>query len=106
MATPKTVIDGSTDLDEGVLNLFLRAGKSEVKANWFHMKFTATTNAVDVLSWADSDGEVVSGDLAWNATDVRVEVTLTGFTLRPVPFAVIARNFTTNVAEVRAWPST
>jgi hypothetical protein len=56
MATPKTVTDASSDLDEAVLNLFLRAGKLQVKINYCVVLFTASTNAVTVNSARDSDG--------------------------------------------------
>jgi hypothetical protein len=98
MATPKTVTDASSDLDEAVLNLFLRAGKVQVKINYCSILFTAATNVATVSSLWDSDGEIVSGDLSWVSTEINV--VLTGFTAAPVALASIAQNSSTNVGAV------
>ena len=99
-ATPKTVTDASTDLDEAVLNLYVRGGKLQVKVNYFELLFTASSNAVTVVSGTDSDGEVVSGDLAWNAGAVRIDATLSGFSVPPVMVATISANGSTNIEKV------
>jgi len=100
-ATPKTFTDDSTDLDEATLNLFVRGGKLQVKVNYFELLFTASTNAV-TLTAADSDGEVIAADLAWNAGSVRIDVTLTGFSTAPIIFAAISSNASTNVEKMWA----
>lgn len=113
MATPKTVVDSSVDLDEAVLNLFLRAGKAQVKVNYFVLAFVAASNAVTVDSAWDSDGEIVDADLSWNAGSTQIDVTLSGFTAVPVAFAthhvtstssnvghVIAEGLSTSTARV------
>ena len=99
-ATPKTFTDGSTDLDEANLNLMVRGGKLQVKVNYFQLLFTASSNAVTVVSAVDSDGEVVSGDLAWNAGAVNIDVTLSGFSTLPVVTATISTNASTNVEKL------
>ncbi len=99
-ATPKTVTDASSDLDEAVLNLYVRGGKLQVKVNYFELLFTASSNAVTVVGGTDSDGEVVSGDLAWNAGAVRIDITLSGFSAPPVFNASISTNSSTNVEKL------
>ena len=101
-ATPKTFTDGSTDLDEANLNLMVRGGKLQIKVNYFQLLFTASTNAVTVVAAVDSDGEVVSGDLAWNAGAVNIDATLTGFSTLPVVVATISTNASTNVEKIWA----
>ena len=100
MATPKTITDASSDLDEAVLNLFVRGGKLQVKMNYAVLLFTAATNAVTVSATGDSDGEIVSGDCTWSAGSLRIEVTLTGFSVAPMVMATIAGNSSTNVEKV------
>ena len=99
-ATPKTFTDASTDLDEANLNLFVRGGKLQVKVNYFQLLFTASSNAVTVVSGVDSDGEVVSGDLAWNAGSTQIDITLSGFSTLPVATATISTNASTNVEKL------
>ena len=99
-ATPKTFTDGSSDLDEANLNLFVRGGKLQVKVNYFELLFTASTNAVTVNSGVDSDGEVISADLSWNAGGTRLEVIISGFSAPPVVQATISSNASTNVEKV------
>ena len=100
-ATPKTVTDASSDLDEAVLNMFVRGGKLQVKINYFVLLFTAATNAVTVYATADSDGEVISGDLSWNAGSTLVDIVLSGFSTLPVGFVTIFSNASTNVEKVQ-----
>lgn len=100
-ATPKTITDASSDLDEANLNLFVRGGKLQVKVNYFELLFTASTNAV-TLTAADSDGEVIDADLTWNAGSVRIDITLTGFSAAPIIVAGIGSNSSTNVEKLRA----
>lgn len=104
-ATPKTVTDASSDLDEAVLNLFVRGGKLQVKVNYCVITFTAAGNAVAVSGSWDSDGEIVSGDCSWSAGDVRIEVTLTGFSAPPVAIAQLVANNSTNVEKLWAYAS-
>lgn len=99
-ALPKTFTDGSTDLDEANLNLMVRGGKLQSKHNWFELLFTASTNAVTVVAGTDSDGEVVSADLAWNAGAVRIDITLSGFSAPPVVVPAISVNSSTNVEKL------
>lgn len=99
MATPKVVTDASSDLDEAVLNLFLNALVAQAKCNFFALKFEAAGDAVTVHARSEN-GEVVDGDLAWNAGSVRIDITLTGFTEIPVIFASILDNSSTNVAAL------
>ena len=101
MATPKTVTDASSDLDEAVLNLFLRAGKLQVKVNYAVIAFTAAGNTVAVSGSFDSDGEIVTGDTSWDAGDVRIEITITGFTAVPVVLGGIITNSSTNIEKAR-----
>ena len=82
-ATPKTITDDSSDLDEANLNLFVRGGKLQVKVNYFQLLFTASTNAVTVVGTVDSDGEVISADLTWDAGATTIDVTLSGFSIIP-----------------------
>jgi hypothetical protein len=84
MATPKTITDASSDLDEANLNLFLRAGKLQVKVNYCLIDFDAATDTPTVLGTVDSDGEIVTGDLSWDAVDDEIDIVLTGFTAQPV----------------------
>lgn len=99
-ATPKTVTDASSDLDEAVLNMFVRGGKLQVKVNYLVLKFEASGNAVTVSS-SDSDGEIVDGDLSWNAGSTLIDIVLSGFSAAPVVVASIAVNSSTNVEKVR-----
>ena len=101
MATPVVSTDASSNVNAAVLNKYLNAGKLNVKVNYFELLFTASTNAVTVTG-ADSDGEVVSGDLTWNAGSVRIDVTLSGFSVAPVILAAISTNTSTNVEKVAA----
>jgi len=103
-ATPKTFTDGSTDLDEANLNLFVRGGKLQVKINYLTLLFTASTNVVTAYSGTDSDGEIVDGDLSWNAGETRVDVVLSGFSTNPVVLATIQSNGSTNVEKVHVQP--
>lgn len=105
MATPKTFTDNSTDVDEANLNLFLRAGKLQVKINYFVFKFQASDNTVTIVGTFDSDGEVVDADLVWNAGATRVDITVSGFTTKPIPLATIVDNASTDVAEIEATAS-
>ena len=99
-ATPKTFTDGSTDLDEANLGLLVRGGKLQVKVNYFELLFTASSNVVTVVAGTDSDGEVISADLAWNVGAVRIDVTLSGFSVPPVMTANISVNSSTNVEKL------
>lgn len=96
-ATPKTFTDGSSDVDEANLNLFVRGGKLQVKVNYCRVLFTAATNTPTVDT-GDSDGEIVTGDLSWSATEI--EVVLSGFSTAPIAIAVIESNSSTNVEAV------
>lgn len=100
-ATPKTITDASSDLDEANLNLFVRGGKLQVKVNYLVVKFEADGNAVTASPSYDSDGEIVDGDLAWDAGDVEVDVTMSGFSVAPVGFATIVINNSTNVEKLK-----
>jgi hypothetical protein len=100
-ATPKTMIDGSTDVDEDVLNLYVRGGKLQVKVNYLVVLFTAATNAVTVYGTADSDGEIVDGDLSWNAGSTLIDIVLSGFSTLPVGLVTIFSNGSTNVEKVQ-----
>jgi hypothetical protein len=100
MATPKTVTDASSDLDEAVLNLFVRGGKVQVKVNYWSLTFTASTNAVTINTAWDSDGEIVDGDLVWNAGTTKIDITLTGFVKTPVVLAQIVSNSSTNIGSL------
>ena len=102
-ATPKTITDASSDLDEANLNLFVRGGKLQVKVNYCVIKFEAAGNAVTVYAARDSDGEIVDGDLSWNAGSVQVEIVLSGFSAAPVGQATIRApgNASTNVEKVQ-----
>lgn len=102
MATPKVVTDGSSDLDEAVLNKFVSCPKAEVKINYFSVTFTAADNSVAVDAGIDSCGEIVTGDCAWDAGDMRIEIVLTGFSNVPVAFASLRENLSTNVEKVWA----
>lgn len=97
MATPKTVTDNSSDLDEAVLNLFIRGGKLQVKVNYVVALFTAATNVATVDTSYDSDGEIIDADLTWNAGSTRLDITLSGFSTLPVVQAIIVGNSSTNV---------
>lgn len=101
MATPKVVTDGSSDLDEGVFNLFLNAIKSQVKLNAFRLLFTAATNVPTVVSTYFNEGEVVDGDLSWNAGGVYIAITLTGFVNKPLVFVTNIVSSATNVFQVQ-----
>ena len=100
-ATPKTITDGSSDLDEANLNLFLRAGKLQAKVNYCTILFTAAGNAVTIYATVDSDGEIVDGDLSWSAGDVRIEIVLSGFSAKPVALATMYDNASTNVEKLK-----
>jgi len=104
-ATPKTFTDGSTDLDEANLNLMVRGGKLQVKVNYFEMKFTASTNIATVVSTTDSDGEVITADMSWDAGNKWVAITLSGFTAPPVAIATLKENASTNVEKIFVWTS-
>ena len=99
MATPKTVTDGSSDLDEAVLNLFLRAGKLQVKVNYGTIKFVAATNTPTIDATFDSDGEVITADLAYDAAG-NITITLSGFTAIAVGLLTIYSNASTNIGNV------
>ena len=99
MATPKVVTDGSSDLDEAVLNKFLSVPKAEVKLNYAMIKFVADGNTVTVDATYDSDGEIVTGDLAYDDAG-NITITLSGFTAIPPGFATIYSNAATNVGNV------
>ena len=98
-ATPKTITDASSDLDEANLNLFVRGGKLQVKVNYLALKFEADGNAVTVHG-VDSDGEIVDGDLTWNAGSTCIDVTLSGFSAIPVMLATLRTNGSTNVEKL------
>ena len=98
-ATPKTITDASSDLDEANLNLFVRGGKLQVKVNYLALKFEAAGNAVTVHG-VDSDGEIVDGDLTWNAGSTCIDVTLSGFSAIPVMLATLRTNGSTNVEKL------
>ena len=99
-ATPKTVTDGSSDLDEAVLNLFVRGGKLQVKVNYCCILFTSGTNVPTVYASRDSDGEIVTGDLAWNGGSTWVDIVLSGFSVAPIGLLTIMQNASTNVEKV------
>ena len=99
-ATPKTITDGSSDLDEANLNLFVRGGKLQVKFNYLVVFFEAAGNAVIVYASRDSDGEIVDGDLSWNAGSTLIDITLSGFSAPPVGIATMRLNGATNVEKV------
>lgn len=105
-ATPKVVTDGSSDLDEAVLNLFVNGIKAQVKVNFFAIQFVASTNTPSVLPGIDSDGEVVTGDLSWNAGTTQIDITLSGFSAAPVAIVVISDNNSTNVGDAIPRPNT
>lgn len=100
-ATPKVVTDAGTDLDEGVLNLFINGIKSQVKVNYFTLDFDAGTNIPTVASDASNDGEVVDGDLSWNGSSY-VDVVLSGFSTKAVILVSIEADASTNVKNIRA----
>lgn len=100
MATPVVSTDSSSGLDAAVLNKYLNALKLNVKINFFELLFTASSNVVTVVGGTDSDGEVISGDLAWNAGALRIDITLTGYTNVPVMLAAISVNGSTNVEKL------
>lgn len=103
MATPLMHVDASTDVDAAVLNLAMNALKIGVKTNWFQLLFTAATNAVTVVAGVDSDGEVIDADAVWNAGDVKIDITLSGFSAPPLAVASIndAGNASSNVAALQ-----
>ena len=81
MATPEVITDAVTPLDAANLNLFVSAeGKLSVKVWYAHVRYTGSVWEVDAS--VDAAG-LVSGSLAWD-TD-HVELTLTGFTVGPLP---------------------
>lgn len=100
MSTPKTIVDASTDLDEAVLNLFLRAGKLQVKVNYCRIDFDAGTNTPTIQGSTDSDGEIVTGDLSWDAGDTEIDIVLSGFTAVPVVMTTLTGNDSTNIGAV------
>lgn len=101
MATPKVVTDGSSDLDEAVLNKFVSSPKSQVKINHCVIDFAASTNTPTVDSGTDSDGEIVTGDLAWSSTEITIA--LTGYSNVPVVQATICAGMSaSNVGGVHA----
>ena len=100
-ATPKTYTDHVDDLDEAVLNMFVRGGKLQVKVNYCVVRFTAATNEVTVHPSNDSDGEIVDGDMTWNAGTSLVDIVLSGFSTAPVGIATIMSNASTNIEKVR-----
>lgn len=100
-ATPKVVTDGSSDLDESVLNKFVNGVKGQVKVNFCRILFTASTNVPTIVGLYTNDGEILTGDLAFTGNEI--VVTLTGFSLRPIPVATIGDNNSTNVGDVLAY---
>jgi hypothetical protein len=101
MSTPKFVTDGVDDMDEAVVNHALYVPKVEVKINYCEITFTAAGNTVAVNA-VDSDGEIVSGDCAWDAGNTRINITLTGFTATPIVIAALKSNASTNAVLVRS----
>ena len=98
-ATPKTITDASSDLDEANLNLFVRGGKLQVKINYLVLKFAESDNACTVHT-NDSDGEVVDGDLTWNVGSTLIDIVLSGFSAAPVGLATLVSNASTNVEKL------
>ena len=101
MATPKVSTDDSTDLDEAVLNLYVTAVKLQVKLNYCTILFTASTNTPTVVAGVDSDGEIVTGDLSWDAGDEEIDITISGFTAIPVGVTTIQDNNSSNVHDLQ-----
>ena len=87
-ATPKVVTDGSSDLDEGVLNLFLNALKSQVKINFFLVQIVEATNVATIETAFSNDGEVVDADVTYDGAG-ELLITLTGFSTKPLVYAII-----------------
>jgi hypothetical protein len=100
-ATPKVVTDGSSDLDEAVLNLFVNGLKSQVKVQYFHMDFNASTNTPSISSTFSNDGEIVTGDLSQSGSNW-IDVVMSGFSTKPVIVATLSQCSATNVFNVMA----
>lgn len=100
MATPKNVTDGSSDLDEAVLNNYVNGLISQVKVNYFMLFHDESAGTQAVGGSFDDNGEITDSDLSYNSTSDQFEITLSGFSNTPIVQATLRTNATTNVGDV------
>lgn len=99
MATPKNITDGSSDLDEAVLNNYVNGLKSQVKVNFAGITFVNSSTSAG-LSSTDTAGEITGSDVSWDGTNNKVDVTLSGFSAEPAAQVSFKHNGSSNVGQL------
>src|SRR5262245_31305890 len=82
MATPKTVTDGVTELEEASLNKYISGDGVKVQIKMLYATFIYSAGNLIVDPNHDSCG-IITGDISYDTGNDWADITVSGFTNRP-----------------------
>lgn len=82
MATPITIVDGTSEFEAAVVNKFIASDGSKVNVKNYHASIRHVDGDFEVNAGIDSSG-IVTADLFFNTGTDLLEITISGFVNPP-----------------------